>query len=1136
MQPLKIYVWVILIMVFATAANAQQSYVSHSVLANGNWYKIAATSQGVYKIDVAFLNKLGINTNNLSSSSIQLFGNGGGMLNENNAVTRQDDLFENAIEMNDGGDGIFNNNDYFLFYAEGANKWNYDSTNKKFSHQKNLFSDTVYYYLMIGSNGKRITQPNISSSANITVTSFDEHYFYENDITNFLNSGKEWYGEQFGNGTGSVSSRNFSVDFSGLITSQPLTFNSSFAAAGVGNNSVFTTAVNNQQIQQANINSVSGYFLDVYANTSTQSSLFTTNSSTLNIGINFSSGATNAQGWLNWFEILGKKNLTFNNNQSQLFFRDTSSVGNNVASFVIDNSSASAEVWDITNPLVPQKMNSSFINNQTTFFNNASTLKEYVAFNQSNFLSPTTIGKINNQDLHGASSTDFIIITPALFYNQAKQLADFHSTHDNLKPLVVTTEQIYNEFSSGMPDPTALRDFVKMMYDKYNSTTPPKYLLLFGAASYDYKNRINNNTNFIPAYESSNSTDPLLSYTTDDFYGFLEDNDDINNLSTTPLLKIGIGRLPARNIAEATNMVNKITGYFSSSTFGNWRNQTVYVGDNEDDNLHLNDAEAISADAAAINNLFNQQKIYVDAYKMQNSINGTRFPDANTAIVNAINNGTFIFNYNGHGGYQQLSGSAILTQTELQAFTNKNKLPLFITATCDFAPYDNPIVNSLGESLLYNDSSTGAIALMTTTRPVIAASNEVINDNYLKTLLQPDVSGNYYNLGDAIRLTKNYTYQTYNDILNNRKFTLLGDPALQLAFPKNKIRLLQINDSTFTGNDTIAALHLYNFSGRINDVNGNLLPNFNGNLEIILLDKPDTVSTLGNDAASPVTKYVQQTNVLYKGSATVKNGLFNFSFVVPKDINYQTGKGKLSLYATDSITDAAGFANINITGNDSNILNNTSAPLIHLYLNDTTFKDGGTTNEQPILIAHLFDSLGINISDASIGHNIELTIDGDENNSIVLNNYYQSALNNYQSGSIQYQLQSFTDGAHFLSLKAWNVNNISAEATIHFKVEKQKLAISNLFNYPNPFSNLTTISFQCNQSNNASLNVALEIFSSNGQLVYKKQFSSTSQNITTQWDGRGLYGEKIKGGIYFYRIIVQSNNGSCQAAQKLLLL
>ena len=1130
---------ILLYLSMASGVQAQRVYVANSVLSTGNWYKIAIQQEGIYKIDVAFLNSLGINTSNLSSGSIRLYGNGGAMLSENNAVKRTDDLAENPIEMYDGGDGIFNGTDYFLFYAPGPQQWIKDSSHQSFIHQKNLYSDSSYYYITIAGSGSRIGTDTAKPVPTTTVTSYDERYFYEPDSVNLLNSGKQWYGIPINPATGTFGGLTYPVSYTGLIATQPLVMSYSLAASSAGNSSSFTVSVNGQQAPELSIAPVTGYFLDPYAVENASQSSFTGLKSPLNIQFNFNPASAGAIGWLDWFELHGRKILDMNNG-SQVTFRDWQSVApGQAAAFTIANATTVTEVWEITNPLQPLKMNCSFSNDQAVFTRDASLLREYIAFGTTGFLTAVAIGAVPNQNLHQSSRADLIIITHSSLLAQAQQLAAFHQQHDGDVVVLATTAQVYNEFSSGTPDPSAIRDFVKMYYDKAagDSSLMPGSLILFGAGSFDYKHRIANNTNLVPVYESVSSLDPLATFTSDDFFALLSDADNINN-SSPGMLALGVGRLPARNVQEATNMVNKIIRYHGPGGMGPWRNQTVYAADNGDNDLHVQDAETVSSDAMNTNPLFNQSKIYLDAYPLVSSSAGTRFPAVNTAIVNQVFNGTLLFNYNGHGGYQQLSGSAVLGKTELQQFNDPDKLPLFITATCDFAPYDDPTKNALGCSILSSDS-IGGIGLMTTSRDVYAASNLVLNDNYLKIALQPDNQGNYLSLGKALQRSKNYTYANYNDVVNNRKFVLLGDPAMQLAFPKGRVQLTAINGQPVSGNDTLKALNKYTFTGIVTDATGNLQSGFNGNLYSTLYDKAQTIYTLGNDPTSPVMPFTTQTNVLFKGVSTVKNGYFSFSCIIPQDISYLPGTGRLSLYAENGLTDANGIANaFNIGGSTNTADTLTAGPQIQLYLNNLNFSDGGLTDENPLLIALLSDSLGINTTGNGIGHNITAILDSNQANPIILNNYYTALADSYQQGQVIYQLTSLTPGKHTITLKAWDIADHSAQSSLHFIVaDKQSLQLSNLYNYPNPFTGTTHFSFDHNQPG-VPLQVALEIYNSYGQLVYHINTNFTdagSRNTSLQWDGNGDNGRKMASGIYFYRIIVASSNGVSTAVQKIIL-
>jgi hypothetical protein len=1140
----KKYIFLVFLCLVTIAQNsfAQRLYTSNSVLASGNWYKIGVTKNGIQKIDVAFLNNLGINTSNIQSSTIRLFGNGGAMLSEKNADSRPDDLIENAIDIYDGGDGIFNGNDYFLFYGASADKWLKDSLNTRFIHSKNLFTDTVFYYLNIGGIGKRVATKNITTTPNKLVTSYNERYFYEADLINFLNSGKEWFGEEFSNLPGNSLSKNFLLNMIGLDVTKPLYLLTNLAARSIGTASSFNMSVNNLQLSSINSGAVTGNYLDAFATNVQKNYTLSGYSSLLNINFLFQPASSAAQGWLNWFEIHANRNLGMNG-QSQLFFRDWQSVGaGNVASFTIDNSIAGTVVWDITNEQIPQRVATNFSLGKTTFLNDAFFLREYVAFDNSAFNLPIYLGKVDNQNLHNSQPVDYLIIAPAIFLNEAKRLALFHTQHNGYKVFVANTEQIYNEFSGGIQDPSSIRDFVKMYYDKagIDSTKRPKYLLLFGAASFDYKKRISGNTNFIPCYESANSLDPLISYTSDDFFALLDDADDVDLTSPPSQMDIAVGRLPVTNLIEAKTIVDKIIKYHASTSLGSWKNNTAFVADDKDGNVHLNDAETVSGNTFSTNNLFNQNKIYLDAFPLVSGTGGGRYPQVNTAIVNQIFSGCLLFNYSGHGGYQRLAEEAVLGQEEANQFNNPDKLPLFITATCDFAPYDDPTKSSLGASLLVGNN-TGAIGLVTTTRVVFAFSNKIMNDNFLKTLFSRNSVNDYLTLGEAIKRSKNYTYNTFGDVINNRKFTLIGDPGIHLAFPKFNMQLTAINNQNITGNDTLKALTKYTFSGKLTDVNGNTLSSFNGTVYATVFDKKQTVQTLGNDPASIVTSFALQQNVLYKGKATVTNGNFNFSFIVPKDISYQIGLGRLSLYAENGSLDANGTSTAFFVGGTNNSINSDiSGPEIKAFLNDEKFVNGGLVNDKPLLLVKLFDSSGINTSGTAIGHDIIATIDGNDKNIIVLNNYYEADKDSYQSGSVRLQLSSLTDGSHFIKIKAWDVANNSTEKIIEFTVaQAQNLQISHVLNYPNPFTSKTNFWFEHNQPG-SDLHILINIFSVTGKLVHQIQKNVTTQGNRVseiEWNGKDRYSEKLAKGVYIYRIIVTNSAGArAESTQKLYLL
>ncbi len=1133
------YAFLFLFAFVVSSAKSQKIWRSNSVLANGEWYKLSIKQPGVYRINVAFLQSLGVNVSNLASGSVRLFGNGGQILPEDNAAFTIDDLTENAIQVIDGGDGILNGSDYILFYAAGPQQWLKDSTNKRFRHRKNLYSNESYYFLHIGAGGLRVQNRTIVGAPNQVVTSFRDRLFYELDTINFLRSGKEWYGEQFSNTPGSTLNRTFSLTIPNLQPGNTV-FISSVASRSNGIGSSFQIRANNNNIAQHSVTAVGTGTYDPVAAAHELTTVFNLTQSLLSLQYSYQPGSVNAQGWLNWFEVFPQRQLSMVG-VDQLHFSDWETVGpGTIAEFRLQGAVTSTLVWDITDPLRPQNITGTLNGTEFRFINTADRLREYIAFQQQNFLQPTAVGKVANQDVHAASFPNYLIVTPATWLNEAQRLANWHRQNNGLTTLTVTTEQVYNEFASGSPDPSAIRNFVKMFYDRAGNDTAkrPRYLLLFGDASYDYLNRISGNTNFVPCYESDVSLDPLSTYTSDDFFGFLDDNENISRSFPVNLLDIGIGRIPAKTAQEAKAVVDKIISYHAKESFGPWRNDMTVVADDEDNNIHLDDAEFHSS-VIQQNNRFNVSKIYLDAFRQQSGSGGSRYPEANQAINNKIFSGTLIWNYSGHGGSRRLAEEAILEQDMVNSWSNSNKLPLFITATCDFAPYDNPSVNSIGENILLRER-TGAIALMTTTRVVFAFSNRIINNNYFQQALQKDANGLYPSLGDAVRRTKNFTYQTFGDIINNRKFTLLGDPAVRLAFPTLNVRTTAINNQVPTA-DTLKALDRMIIKGEVTDAGGNKLSNFNGNVYPVIFDKVQQQKTFANDATSVSTTFNQQSNIIFRGKAKVTNGEFVYSFVVPKDINYQFGNGKISYYAEDGTKDGSGAeTSIIIGGASANPVADNAGPTIKAYLNDEKFVNGGITNETPVLLVKLADSSGINTVGTGIGHDLVATLDDDNSKFYVLNDYYEASADSYQSGTVRFQLPKLTEGLHVLKIKAWDVQNNSSEYRLEFRVIKDEaLKLERVYNYPNPFTSRTTFMFEHNRPGD-QLQCLIRIYAVSGKVVKtitRTIITEGNRSFDIEWDGKDDFGQKIGRGVYIYQLEIKDSNGKKQSAlQKLVLL
>lgn len=1120
-------------------------YATNSVLATGNFYKIAISQQGVYKVDYDFIkNTLGVDPAGITPSSIRLFGNGGELLSENNDIIPHDDLLENAIQVFDGGDGQLNAGDYFLFYANGPHSIQKDSTNKKFKHAFNIYSENSYYFISFGGSGKRVQTGINPSTSNVTVTSFNDFQFYEKDSSNPGKFGKTWWGDEFSDQPGRYLNRSYNFTIPSLDMATPVAIRTRFGAISFSGTSIVNVKANGLLVINSGLSAVGPSYSEPVTSSIDQINEVALTSTNLNVAINFTKGSTNAAGYLDFIEVNSRRNLVFN---GYLNFADWNSVASgNIANYQIQNANANTQVWDITDPLLPVRMNVTLSGSVLSFNMEAASLHRFLAIDGSVVNTPSFIEKTPNQNLHNYSPKDYIIISYPSLKNEAQILAAHHLSKRGLRTLIVSPQEIYNEFSSGSQDVSALRDFLKMYYDKAGINDIPKYVLLMGDASYDFKNRIKNNTNLVPTYETAESDNRIYGYCTDDFFGFLDDNEDINDFATNQIntLDIGIGRIPVSTATGASAIIQKIINYDSPKSFGPWKNTMTYNADDEDNGIHLEDGEIMSQYANDSLPTFNNYKIYVDGFVQQSTPAGPRTPDANKAVTAQIYNGTFLMNYNGHGGPLGWCEERIFSMDDVNLMTNINKLPLFITATCDFAPYDDPGVLSAGEILL-NKGDGGAIALMTTTRLVYQDQNRDMNLNYMYTGFKPMSNGQFPTLGDAYRLSKNLRYISYIGTFaaaNFRKFSLLGDPALPLAFPKHKIMTDSINGVSVTVSyDTLKALGKYTISGHVADVSGNLLSDFNGIVYPVIFDKAKKLSTLQNDPGSPKKEYFVQNNAIYKGKATVKNGRFSFTLVVPKDINYEIAKGKISYYADNGMEDAAGYdKEIYIGGSHPNAGTDNVGPVIKPYLNNDKFVNGGITTSNSTLLLKLSDDNGINYTGNSIGHDITAILDGNAQNTYVLNNFFEADIDDYRSGTIKFPLSNLTEGTHTFIIKAWDISNNSSEVSLNFVVVNSKEGqLSHVYNYPNPFTTKTSFMFEHNMPNQ-NLFVNINIYSMSGKTVKTIRTMVNSEGTrcdNIEWDGLDEYGDKLGKGVYLYKLAVRSQNGfSDSKYQKLILL
>ena len=1092
---------------------SKQIQLSNSVLATGQWFKIKIDKSGIYKLTYDELKNMGFPVSD-NPANFALYGNGGGILPEKNNLPRPAGLTENPIEVMDGGDGSFDPGDYILFYGVGPVVWKYDTSTGYFNHQNNYYDNYAYYFLTSGAQpGLRIQPETVSGTPDRDVTSFTDYAFHELDERNLGGTGRTWYGEVYD----FTTNYTFDFDFPHVIKTDKAYLKAVFASKAFTTNR-FLIYTNGQLQKTLNMPITGNTGYEVGKGGSTQFE-FNPAADKIVVKTVFQRSSSASVGYLDYIEVNVQRQLIFDDGQME--FRNLFSSGN-VARYHLQTSE-NIEIWDVSQPLSPKKIVGQPASGQMVFNTNIAPCKAFVAFNGTDYYSPVFVKKVENQNLHAIKNIDYLIVAYPDFLPQAQRLANFHRQKDGMQVFVTTPQKIYNEFSSGAQDVTAIRDFVKHIYDWSDAGKEIKYLLLFGDASYDYKNRLPDNTDFVPCWESVNSLNTISSVATDDYFGYLDNGEGV---SSSDRVDIGIGRFPVDTPKEAKDAVDKSVSYDSDTpqTMGSWRNRLTFVADDGDYNRHLNDAETLSKFINSRYPVYGLNKLYLDAFPQISTPSGQRAPALNEAINSAIDAGTLIFNYSGHGGEVGLGHERFMTIADIDSWTNINKLTVFITATCEFTRYDDPERVSAGELVFMNENG-GAIALFTTTRATYASANLALNMAIFKNNLFEKVNGEYPRFGDVIMHSKVLGGD------NDKKFVLIGDPALKMASPKDLAKTTYINAKAVVEGepDTLKALSKVHVKGEVTDDNGQKINNFNGIVFSTVFDKESVISTLGTDPDSRVTTFKMWNSILFKGEAAINNGTFDFSFVVPKDIAYKFGKGRINYYFDNKNTDGHGYSeNIVVGGYDNQAASDTVGPEIKLYMNDTTFSSGDVTHADPILYALLSDQSGINTTGNGIGHDITAVLDNNPSQSYNLNAYYVADEGDFTKGTVSFQLKELSEGSHVISLKAWDLYNNSSTASLSFVVEPStKLVIEHLLNLPNPVTGATDFVFEHNQAGHV-LKVKIDIFNLDGRRVKSLQVNLKPDGFSSgriHWNCTTETGQKISRGIYIYQVQVTAPDG-----------
>ena len=1188
--------------VAARSTGATRTHAEHSVLRTGDWYKMGVAESGVYKLDKATLSKMGLSVQSLNPNNLHLYGNAMGILPQANAAPRPDDLAENnVLFVSSNNDNVFDDNEYFLFYSPGAHTW--EAQGGLFKHRNNIYTDSTYYFVTVnGTAGRRVpTAPALAAAAaSPTISTFAYRAFHEHDLLNLLRSGRNWVGEGFANGKQlDITTFNNIPD---LVPGAPVRVTASLVASSA-TPSAFQLTLNGGPLATQTLDARPNFDFGAIAMVSivTSQAALASPGPGLVVGLRYSSNDPTGTGYLDYLEINAQRQIKLSG--AQLEFRSLSNIGPQALNRYVVANAAGAAVWDVTNPRRPLARP---LDGAGSFVAPADTLREFVALLPGGtFGTPRAFGKVQNQDLHALNATpggamlDLLIVTHPIFKGQALRLASHRISHDNLRVAVVTTDEVYNEYGSGGQDVTAIRDLMKQLYDRAPRGKVLQ-LLLFGDASYDYKSDPTNdkptaatwpawwrervpfktdadfdalNQNYVPTYESRESLAPFYggafgqaSYSSDDYFGLLDDDEGEwdEQRPGTELLDAGVGRLPVRlpkgernNTEQARLLVDKVISYDAVPAYGKWRNRITLVSDDGNGDLFVGQGSELIAQTLKTDfPTYNIHKVYLDLYPQLTVAAGQRSPEANRAFEQSVEQGSLIVNYLGHGGPQGLADEQLVTNASVLALRNPNNLTFFTTGTCDFSTYDNPDFNSAGEQSLVDNATGGAVGLFTTTRVVDAGLNAGLNQAYFNRVLLP-VNGQAPSIGTVVRLSKNdFPGPGQPGVINNRNYVLLADPSMTLAYPRQAVVLDSVRQRNRLGTawvpaDTLQALARVRVHGRLLN-NGAPNTAFTGRAQVTIFDKPTTVMTLGNkaggdpasaDAPRPV---VVQENVIYGGQADVVNGQFNLTFVVPKDINYNLGLGKISLYAFDGTrrVDAAGYQLKLVGGSARNVPKDTIPPLISLFMDNESFAFGGLTGQNTTLLARLSDDSGINTTGAGIGHDITAVLDHDPTKLLVLNDSYVSKVGDFRAGNVNNLFKELPTGPHSLRFKAWDTYNNSAEREIEFMVaHNEKLALDHVLNYPNPFAHSTTFFFDHNQAGGVpdNLDVQVQIFTVAGRLVRTLTAivpSTEAHQQSISWNGRDEYDDQLARGVYVYRVSVRSryNNSTASKYEKLVIL
>ncbi|MBK9099619.1 MAG: type IX secretion system sortase PorU [bacterium] len=1099
--------------------NRRLSKITNSVLANGQWVRFEAPEEGIYKIDKARFESFGFNAASIDPRTIKIYNNGGKVLSEKVTAPRPVDLVENAISVVGESDGNFDDGDYILFYGRGSQFRDFDPESQTIIRLNHPFSDKNYFWITAGGeNGKRIqNKSSLNTSQDVIQTSTLAFADYEIDKINLAKSGRQYMGDDFSQ---SIPTRTYMNKLDYRIDSSPINYTFRFINA--------TPSAFNMTLEENSNNIFSGT-LQGY-NTSYTFGLAHIREASFNgslpenrsvLRFTLNSSSVTSIGYLDYFEITYEKELKPANNSLLFFSKDSTAI---VEYYLTGFPSSNIKLFDVTDfsnvlEVSPKPGWPSGGDFRFQALENGDSIRKYIAIGNDTYLTPSNPATVENSNLRGITDgAKFIIISHKNFLDAANRLKSYRENESriSISTIVVDIEKIYNEFSCGSQDVSAVRDFIKFAYENWQ--IKPEYFLLMGKGTFDYKNVEGFGDNYIVTWQTEESLQLIYgkdSYCTDDFFARIDGDD--------PIPDIAFGRLTVRNLTEANNYIDKIAQYENDSERGVWRNLVTLIADDGYTSTGYEGPEH-TAPSERLANLyipqsFDLKKIYLADYPVVITGNGRRKPLANADILKIMNQGTLLINYIGHGNPDVWAHEYVFERSVIIPQLANDKYFFLCAATCDFGYYDIPNFQSGAEEMLFLKNA-GSIATFNSGRLVFSGQNHQLNYELMSNLLNlpRDTMSLSVPLGISVLATKQVYYT-----VNSQKFHLLGDPTLRLNVPQYSGSIDSINGQPLIADVQIRALSSTKISGTILKPDGSKWNEYNGEGLLTVFDSERT------KLLEEINNYPMliQGGVIFRGRVSVTNGDFEAEFVVPKDISYENKNGKIIFYFYDIESDGLAFTNkIIVGGTDTTAINDGEGPEIEIFFDNANYVSSYLVGPDPNLIVKLYDETGLNTTGTGVGHKLEGILNNDEGNPIDFTDYFVGELDaGGKQGEINYQFNKMSDGDYALEVKAWDVfNNFSNEESFFTVVSSNDLVIRDVFNYPNPFTSNTTFTFQHNLAQ--SVDVKINVYTIAGRLIKQVESKNIDQKfVKVDWDGRDEDGDQIGNGTYLYKLIVNTTDG-----------